>query len=217
MGAAPGRPADACPYPRPFPADFDGCRAYHPAWFTPMTSGFDTMTAVWTCSNLVPAAVPRAAARFYGRCRIGDAAARAAWAGTALARRLAGLRGLSEELTQATAGLTAELMAAKGAQLQTRRQSADRDAATARLRALSRRWFDQLDRFLDHHAAALRALDFPPEAIRVLCEDLMETWITQEHSGTPEVSDAALQLFPDDVRTLLRQWSEPPSARADAQ
>jgi hypothetical protein len=148
-----GRPADECPYRRPFPADFDGCAAYHPAYFIPLTTGYDSMSPVWTCSNLVPGAVPSSAARFYGRCRIGDEAARVAWIDTLHAKRLSGLRTLSRELTDATAALTGELMAAKGAQLQAPSETPERDAATLRLQHLADRWLAHLDTFLRRHGA----------------------------------------------------------------
>jgi hypothetical protein len=203
-----GHPADACPYRRPFAADFHDCPAYHPAYFIPLTTGYDSMAPIWTCSNLVPGAVPVPATRYYGRCRIGDQADRLAWVETLHAKRLRGLRTLSVELAHATAAMTGELFAAKGAQLQAAPDSAEREDATTRLRELSRRWLVQLDGFLDHQGASLRTLDFPPEAIRALCDDLIDTWIAQPHSGPPEISDEALQLFPEDVRVLLRPGAD---------
>jgi hypothetical protein len=202
--AGQGRPADACPYRRPFPADFHDCPAYHPAWFVPLTTGYDSMSPVWTCSNLVAGALPTAAARFYGRCRLGDEAARARWVQTLHARRLAALRPLAVELTAETASLTGELTALKGAQLQVAGDEAERERATERLRELSGRWLAGLDAFLDRRGGEMRALGFPPEAVRVLCADLIDTWIAQDHSGPPSISDDALRLFPEDVRLLLR-------------
>lgn len=202
--AGQGRPVDACPYRRPFPADFHDCPAYHPSWFTPLTTGYDPLSPVWTCSNLVPSPSPAVAARFYGRCRIGDEAARVAWAGTQHAKRLAALRGLSVELTTDTASLTAELMAAKGAQLQAACDEAERARATARLEDGAARWTTHLDAFLARHGRELDAIGFPPGAVRALCVDLVAAWIAQDHAGPPEVSDEALRLFPEDVRILLR-------------
>jgi len=210
--AGQGRPADACPYARPFAADFDDCPAYHPAWFTPLTTGYDAMTPVWTCSNLVPGALPVAAARFYGRCRIGDAAARRGWVDALHARRLAGLRRLAVELTGQTAALTGELMEAKGAQLQAAAAGgAARDEATARLRDVAARWMGGLDAFLARRGGELAALGFPPDAIRALCADLIDTWVAQEDSAPPQISDETLRLFPEDVRVLLD-----PNAGGDA-
>ena len=202
--AGQGRPADACPFPRPFPAGFRDCPAYHPSRFVPFTTGYDAMSAVWTCGNLVAAPQPSAPARFYGRCRLGDEQARAAWAESLHAKRLAALRGMSRELTEDTEALTAELMAAKGAQLQAQGDEDARAQATDRLRRLAARWLGQLDAFLGRNGDALRAIDFPPEALRALCAGLVDSWIAQEHSGPPEISPETLRLFPEDVRVLLR-------------
>lgn len=199
-----GRPADACPYPRPFAPDFRDCSAYHSSRFVPFTTGYDAMSPVWTCANLVAAPQPSAAARFYGRCRLGDEQDRAAWGKSLHAKRLAALRAMSRELTEETSALVAELMAAKGAQLQAQGDEAAGARATARLQQLAARWLGHVDAFLARNGGALRAIDFPPDTLRALCAGLIDTWIAQEHSGPPEISPETLRLFPEDVRVLLR-------------
>jgi len=209
-------PADACPYPRPFPPDFHDCPAHHPAYFVALNTGYEPMKPVWTCANLGSAPVPGAALRFYPRCRIGDAAARIAWAEGEHAKRLGVLRTLSRELTHTTATLTSELAAAKGAQLQAAPGSRDREAATRRLRAVARAWMAGLDTFLQRQGRALRSIGFPPEAVRTLCEDLLAEWVDQPDAAPPQISEDALRLFPEDVRVLLRP-EDPPGERASAQ
>jgi hypothetical protein len=210
-------PADACPYPRPFPPGFDDCPAYRPSYFVGLTTGYDPMSPVWTCGNLVSASVPGAGARFYPRCRIGDAAARVAWAEGEHAKRLASLRTLSLELTRTNGALTAALVSAKGAQLAAGQGSAEREAATGRLRDAADTWLAGLDAFLERQGRALRAIGFPPEAVRTLCEDLIAEWIEQPHAAPPEISEEALRLFPEDVRVLLRPGDDPSMERASAQ
>jgi hypothetical protein len=210
-------PADACPYPRPFPPDFHDCPAYHPRHFVALTTGYDPMSPVWTCANLVVAPVPGAPLRFYPRCRIGDAEARVAWAEGEHAKRLGLLRGLSRELTRATGSVTTELVAAKGAQLQAAAGSPDREAATRRLRAVARAWLAGLDTFMERQGRVLRSIGFPPEAVRTLCSDLLTDYVDQSGAAPPEISDEALRLFPEDVRVLLRPGDDPPQERASAQ
>jgi len=208
IGGPSVRAPDACPYRRPFPADFHDCPAYHPAYFVPLTSGYESMTPVWTCSHLVPGPVPGQALRFYGRCRLGDEAARLAWVETLHGRRLAELRRLSMEVARATATATSELVGAKGAQLQAEPDSPEREAATEALRDLQSRWLADFDAFLRLHGAELGALDFPPDAVRALCVELIDAWIAQGHSGPPEVPADALRSFPEDVRLLLNPEGE---------
>ena len=57
-------PDDACPYPRPFPKGFDECAAFE------RRAGSCTHLTIGTYSDGVN--------HHYGRCRLGDAAARMA-------------------------------------------------------------------------------------------------------------------------------------------
>ncbi|HEV7677355.1 MAG TPA: hypothetical protein VGQ42_02170 [Candidatus Dormibacteraeota bacterium] len=75
-----GLPADVCGYPRPFPEDFADCPAFRGEIYRPTTTGYAALEPVITCTNLEAGPVPRHAARFYGRCRVGDAEARRRWA-----------------------------------------------------------------------------------------------------------------------------------------
>jgi hypothetical protein len=199
-----GLPADGCPYPRPFPPGFHDCPAHQPAYFIALTTGYEPMKPVWTCSRLVPGNVPGIPARFYGRCRIGDLERRLAWVEGLHAQRLATLRELSLELTGATATIAAELMSAKGAQLQAEPDTDEHAAATLRLRAVCDRWLRLFVAFLERHDASLRSIDFPPEALRTLIDEMLDEWIAQPHTAPPEISDEMMQLFPEDVHILLR-------------
>jgi hypothetical protein len=79
MAAAPTTPPDRCPYPRPFPPDFDACPAYRRTDFSALDTGYDPLQSVATCIHLEVRAGP-AGGSFYGCCRLGDKAARRRWA-----------------------------------------------------------------------------------------------------------------------------------------
>ena len=57
-------PDDACPYPRPFPKGFDECAAFK--------------RRAGSCTHLTIGTYFDGANHHYGRCRLGDAAARMA-------------------------------------------------------------------------------------------------------------------------------------------
>jgi hypothetical protein len=67
------RPADACPYQRPFPPDFDACATFTGQVWLPLDSHFDALKPQQTCRHLT---VGRLAGSFYPRCALGDASAR---------------------------------------------------------------------------------------------------------------------------------------------
>jgi hypothetical protein len=63
----------------------------------------------------------------------------------------------------------------------------------------------------------MRSIGFPPEAVHTLCEDLLADWIDQPDAAPPQISDDALQLFPEDVRVLLRPDEPQQEPQASAQ
>lgn len=67
------RPADACPYPRPFAADFSGCPTFEPQTWVPLDTHFQPLQPQRTCRHLIAG---RLDGSFYPRCALGDAAER---------------------------------------------------------------------------------------------------------------------------------------------
>lgn len=72
------RPADACPFSRPFRPDFDGCASFQPTLQLLASSRGDPIGPVWTCRQLEAASLDGRV--FYGRCRLGTAEERRAQA-----------------------------------------------------------------------------------------------------------------------------------------
>ncbi|HKV32262.1 MAG TPA: hypothetical protein VJT14_14755 [Candidatus Dormibacteraeota bacterium] len=69
-------PLDCCPYERPFEIGFADCPGYEPEVFEPTTSRGKPLPAILICGNLTTGAHGGHAEHRYGRCRLGDAAAR---------------------------------------------------------------------------------------------------------------------------------------------
>jgi len=70
------RPADECPFPRPFPEGFDQCIAFRPQPFVPMDMSYRPLTTMLTCSHLVTRPLPNGKVGWYAACDIGDEEAR---------------------------------------------------------------------------------------------------------------------------------------------
>jgi hypothetical protein len=73
------RPADECPWPRPFPEGFDQCPVFAPMPFRPVDSRDHPLEPVLTCRHLVSRPFDQPKAGWYGACDLGDAAARRAY------------------------------------------------------------------------------------------------------------------------------------------
>jgi hypothetical protein len=197
------RPADRCPYRRPFAADFDACPAYQPVLFVPLDMEYRPLATVWTCANLDSAVVAMQRNRIFPRCRIGDVAARQAWVGAQRPDRLAEIRALRDALNPRLGDLITEMWAAKADQLRAETDAAQL-AATARLRALGDRFMAIVDAFFEEHAAQLERLGFPLAPMRRLYGGLVETWIGQPSAAVPEMPDAVLAAFAPEVRAFLK-------------
>jgi len=70
------RPADECPFPRPFPQGFDECPTFRPQLFTPIDMNDRPLAPMLTCGQLVTRSLNNGKVGWYAACRIGDEAAR---------------------------------------------------------------------------------------------------------------------------------------------
>jgi len=71
-------PDDACPYRRPFPDDFRECPAFERVKLASIPSHDDPTRTNSTCANLTVGLFSDGTNHRYGRCRLGDSAARLA-------------------------------------------------------------------------------------------------------------------------------------------
>ena len=72
------RPADACPYPRPFPPGFSRCPVFEAAPFVPVTTTHRPLRPVTSCRHLEVRQEPGAEGCYYPACALGTAEQRAA-------------------------------------------------------------------------------------------------------------------------------------------
>ena len=73
------RPADECPWPRPFPARFDKCPAFLQQRFIAIDSSDRPLPPVLTCTHLVSQPLQNGKSGWYAGCDLGDEAARRRW------------------------------------------------------------------------------------------------------------------------------------------
>src|SRR5437763_17008485 len=91
------RPDDECPYPKPFPAEFNACPAYQARQFIPLDTMYQPLEPVLTCRHLENRAMTQGH-RWYAACALGDAEARSRWVSDVGAPRLDGIRAVQREL-----------------------------------------------------------------------------------------------------------------------
>ena len=197
-------PADRCPFIRPFPHGFTDCPTYQPSQYVALSTHYEAMEPIWSCNHLEVSELTAGSHRHYARCRLGTEADRAAWVTTMRADRIEALRRTGEELAAIGAGLGAELVAAKGRQLQQRWGSPEFDAATAELQAAAQAWLTAADAFLEEKAGALAVMGITPTATSDLLHELLEGYVDQRTAETPTVTEAMLERFPREQWVLFR-------------
>ncbi len=197
-------PVDACPFDRPFPPDFDACPAYQPRAFVALDLRYRPLQPVWTCQHLEVRSTGASGHRFYGRCSIGDAAARERWVEQVRAVRLQTLRDLSTEINRITRPLVTELWAAKGHQLEAQKSSHGDAAATKALREVATRMRSEVTDFLDQHRTELEGAGLPYDAVGVLVGVLIDRFVSQTSTDAPPgLPPEVLADFPEAVRVFF--------------
>jgi hypothetical protein len=213
MGRSMARPPDACPYPKPFPAVFDGCPAFQPRQFIPLDTLYQPLQPVLTCRHLETRAL-RERHRWYGACALGDAEARRRWAADVGTRRLAKITQLQRQIGQAISGEMQRLWQLKGQQLQAYRNGTDTAALTRELRQLSDRAMGDLTSYLQSQTDLLDEVGMPLDAMIELTRLAFDRFIEGRHSSevTLEVPDSVLEGLSEPVRAFFRP-TRPAQAR----
>ena len=199
------RPADECPYPKPFAADFDACPAYQARQFIPLDTLYQPLEPVLTCRHLETRPL-LARHRWYGACAVGDAEARRRWAREVGLPRLQRIRAVQRELGVAIAPYSARLWELKGQQLRAIRDGRDVGEATAELRRLATQMSADLDAFLQENSRTFTEIEMPVDAARQLIKVAIDRFIDTQFATEVsfEVPDDVLQRFPEPVRTFFR-------------
>lgn len=200
-------PADACPYPRPFPPGFRDCPAYRSARLLPFDSRYRPLKPERTCQHLEVGAT-QAAGRYYARCAVGTAADRQRWADPERERLLAVAEGLSRVVEERLGALTEELWTAKARQLAAFEGSGgDAAAATADLEAVARRFLVGIEALLTEEIDRLEQLNLPVATCMELFREIFARWVPQRSAETPRVPDELVERFPEQAWWLLRPRS----------
>jgi hypothetical protein len=199
------RPADACPFARPFADEFNGCPAYRHTEFMALDTQYRPLRMVNTCRHLDARSLPGLRTGYYAACALGDPERRGAWVAEVERERLDAIRAIGRDIAAGTSDLTRELWQAKSAHLRATRNGEPTAAHTRRLRKLVKAYEAEAARFFSERSARLNDLHLPEDACIELLREALRDWVDApnlENSYRP--SDSVLAKFPADVHALLR-------------
>ena len=149
------RPIDECPYPKPFPANFEECPGYQALQVVTPDERSRPAGRIWTCRHLEGRLMAKTRHRWYGACVLGDTAGRKRWAERAGPDRLRTLNHLLHELAPVTASFAQRLWELKGDQVRALGQKQDPKPATLLMESVAARFLGDIEAFLDRRRRLL--------------------------------------------------------------
>src|SRR6202011_5888973 len=123
VGKVMGRPADACPYPKPFTADFNDCPTYQTRHAIVVDSNDRPLQTIWSCRHMETKQVPGEPGHYYGACQLGDAKGRQQWVHMIGPERIRNIQKLRAEVMPIAQAFVDDMAGLKTRQLQATRSS----------------------------------------------------------------------------------------------
>jgi hypothetical protein len=165
-----------------------------------------------TCRFLTVGEVSGMRGTFYGRCALGDAAARERWISRVDRERLYKLQELRLELSAFLKPSIEELWRLKGDQLRAQRLGDHEDPVgqTQALQALAERVTEGIEAFLETKSKTLEELQLPPDSVVQWTRLTLDAFVKQTtaEQADVELPREMLSRFPPEVLALVRP--EPP-------
>lgn len=171
-----------------------------------------------TCQHLQVKLAGIGAHRYYGRCGIGDAAARTVWVQQVRSFRSQALRELSAEVNRITRPLLTELWEAKGRQLEANQLSGETVSATAAVRAVAARVRIEILAVLERHRGVLETAGLTYGACVELVDAMLDQFVAHPSTDVPaDVPPELLSRFPEAVRIFFDpQAGQPPGSASNS-
>jgi len=193
------RPADECPYPKPFPPGFVECPAYEATQMVTLDISHRPLGAVWTCRHLESRLMPNTDYRWYGACAIGDAAARRRWSAAIGVDRLYEISQLRQEVSAVSGPYIQRLIELKNA------QQPEAGQGLRQMQGVVDEFMTEMMRLLQARKTVLDELHLPLRAVLQLVRIAIDRFVEQGLSEPEwEVPDEVLTQFPDDIRSYFR-------------
>ena len=194
------RPADECPYPKPFPPDFMDCPAYQATQMVTLDISHRPLGLVMTCRHLESRLMPNTNYRWYGACVLGDAEARRRWSNAVGVDRLHDISSLRQEVSALSMPYVQRLIELKATPVR------DNPLAHSRqLQGVVDEFMTKMTNLLRERKPVLDDLHLPLDACIRLLGIAIDRFVKQGLTeGEWEVPDEVLVLFPDDVRAYFR-------------
>lgn len=200
-----GRPADACPYPKPFRADFNECPSYQTRHAIVLDSTNRPLRTIWSCRHMETKQVPGQSGHYYGACQLGDAKGREDWVKRIGPDRIRSIRKLRTQVMPIAQAFVDEMAGLMGRQVDAAREGRDPELVRSEMRELGGQYLAELSSTLQRDEPLLAAAQMPYEGVMQLARRWVDEFLNEtlsRSSGDPHVPDDLLATLPDSVRVF---------------
>jgi hypothetical protein len=192
------RPSDACPYPKPFGADFNECPTYQTRHAIVVDSNDRPLRTIWSCRHMETKQVPGQPGHYYGACQLGDAKARQEWVQRIGPDRIRNVQRLRSQVMPIAQSFVDDLANLKGRQLEVIRSHGDASEVLLQMRQRAQRYLEEFEAFLSERQGLLDLAGMPLGAVLKIARQ----WVDEFISDTWGRSRSA-QVLPDDLVASL--------------
>jgi hypothetical protein len=199
------RPSDACPYPKPFAADFNDCPTYQTRHAIVVDSNDRPLHTIWSCRHMATKQLPAANGHYYGACELGDAKGRQQWVHMIGPDRIRNIQLLRAEVMPIAQAFVDDMAGLKSKQLEATRSDADQSGLLDVMTERGRRYLKEFEAFLAQREELLQAAQMPLAAVMQLARQWVEEFVSEtwgrSRSGQ-ELPDDLVGSLPDSVRVF---------------
>jgi hypothetical protein len=199
------RPADECPYPKPFLEHFADCPAYQAREVITTNMAHQPVGRIWTCRHLEARLIAETRNRWYAACILGNAERRRRWVRDVGSVRVRQLNELIHDLATITGPRAQRLWELKSEQMRALDQKQDPTPATRSMEELAARFMSQIEAFLVDKRDLLDANDLPLDALLDLARLMIGRMLEPGWPpATWDIPNDVLVRFPADVWLFFR-------------
>src|SRR6266550_5129739 len=192
------RPSDACPYPKPFTAEFNDCPTYQTRHAIVVDSNNRPLRTILSCRHMETKQIPGKSGHYYGACQLGDARGRQEWVQRIGPDRIRNIQKLRAQIMPLAQGLVDDLAALNGQQLEA-------TEILMLMKQRGRRYLEEFEAFLSDREELLQLAGMPIAAVMQLAQKWVDEFVSEtlgRSRSVPVLPDELVASLPDSVRVF---------------
>jgi len=199
------RPSDACPYPKPFTAEFNDCPTYQTRHAIVVDSNDRPLRTIWSCRHMETRQIPGESGHYYGACQLGDARGRQEWVQRIGPDRVRNIQKLRAQTMPLAQGLVDDLAVLKSRHLDATRSNGDATEILMLMKQRGRRYLEEFEAFLSDREELLQLAGMPIVAVMQLARQWVDEFVSEtlgRSRSVPMLPDDLVASLPDSVRVF---------------